>query len=93
METPAPRRDVKLIPIGNSKGIRLTRDILQKYGFTDSLVLVETEEGILLRKKEDAQLSWEETYRAMADEQEDWADFDATLMDGLEDDEPDTAAL
>jgi hypothetical protein len=34
---------------------------------------------------EDAQLPWEETYRAMTSEAEDWTDFDATLADELED--------
>ena len=29
-------------------------------------------------------LSWEDTYRAMAAEREDWSDRDATLADGLE---------
>ena len=29
-------------------------------------------------------LSWEDTYRAMAAEREDWSDLDATLADGLE---------
>ena len=29
------------------------------------------------------QLSWKETYRAMAVEQEDWGDFDATVDDGI----------
>ena len=44
--------EIKLIPIGNSTGILLPETILQKYGFSESLVLEATEEGILLRKKE-----------------------------------------
>jgi hypothetical protein len=34
-------RDVKLISIGNSKGIRIPKALLQKYGWSDSLVLEE----------------------------------------------------
>ena len=30
------------------------------------------------------ELSWEETYRAMAAEKEDWNDFDTTVGDGLD---------
>ena len=41
-------RDIKLITIGHSKGIRLPKALLQKYGWNDSLVLEETEEGIIL---------------------------------------------
>ena len=93
MKTLTRTRDIKLISIGNSKGVRLPKTILQRYGFSDFLLLEETEEGILLRKKEDTKLSWEETYKAMAKEQEQWEDFDQTLLDGLEEDEFDTETL
>ena len=77
-------RDIKLISIGNSKGIRLPKALLQKYGWSDSLVLEETDEGISLYSREKNKLSWQETYRAMATEEEDWSDLDATVADGLE---------
>ena len=85
--------EIKLIPIGNSTGILLPETILQKYGFSESLVLEATEEGILLRKKELDKLSWEETYQAMAEEDENWDDFDVTLLDGLENDERDSEKI
>jgi antitoxin MazE len=87
MEKQARKRDIQLVPIGNSKGIRIPKELLQKYGFIKKLLLEETEKGLLLRKKEDNKLSWEETYKAMADEMESWDDFDATLQDGLEDED------
>jgi len=77
-------RDVKLISIGNSKGIRLPKAVLQKYGWSDSLVLEETDEGIYLYGKKTSKLSWQETYRAMAAEKEDWSDLDETVADGLD---------
>ena len=77
-------RDVKLIPIGNSKGIRLPKVLLQKYGWGDSLGLEETEEGIFLYSNEKNKLSWKETYRAMAADREDWSDLDTTVADGLD---------
>ena len=43
---PTVKRDVKLVPVGNSKGIRLPKVLLQKYGWSDSLVLEELEEGV-----------------------------------------------
>lgn len=86
-------RDIKLIPIGNSKGVRLPKALLQKYGFANSLVLEETDRGILLRKKEEKKLSWEDTYQAMADENEDWEDFNITLLDGLEDEDIDSQKI
>jgi antitoxin MazE len=88
---------IKLVSVGNSKGIRLPKNLLQKYGFSDSLVLEETEQGLLLRKALDDRLSWEDTYRAMALEMvlenEEWNDFDVTLQDGLEEDDFDSKTL
>ena len=50
-------RDIKLVAIGNSRGIRLPKGLLQKYGWTDSLVLEETENGVFLYGKEQDKLS------------------------------------
>lgn len=63
----------------------MPKSILQKYGFGDTLILEEAETGVLLRNKDAAKLSWADTYRKMAEEKEDWDDFDHTLLDGVED--------
>jgi len=70
-------------------GIRLPKTLLQKYGFSNSLILEETAQGLLLRKKQDDKLSWIDTYKAMANEDEDWSEYDSTLLDGLEEDDLD----
>ena len=49
-----------------------------------SLVLEELEEGVFLYRQETAKLSWQETYRAMVAEREDWSDFDVTVADGVD---------
>ena len=85
MEKSLRSRDIQIVQIGNSLGVRLPKSLLQKYGFTHSLVLEETTQGILLRKKQDDKLSLSETYKAMADDGEDWNEFDQTLLDGLDD--------
>ncbi len=84
MSKETARRDVKLVAVGNSKGIRLPKGLLQKYGWSESLVLEEMEGGVFLYSEETSKLSWEETYRAMAAEKEDWSDFDTTVGDGLD---------
>ena len=84
MNQSSQTREIKLIPIGNSKGIRIPKALLDKYGWSDRLTMEELEESIVLRGKEKNKLSWEETYRAMADESEDWSDFDAVIGDGLD---------
>ena len=79
-----PKRAVKLVAVGNSKGIRLPKALLQKYGWSDSLVMEEGEEGVFLYSQERGKLSWNETYRAMAAEKEDWSDLDVAVADGVD---------
>jgi len=87
MENQIRVRDTKIIPIGNSKGVRIPKALLQKYGLKNSLLIEETDTGLLLRKKEESKLSWEDTYKAMANEKEQWDDLDTTLLDGLKDED------
>ena len=70
--------------IGNSRGVRLPKALLARYAIGDAVVLEEREEGLLLRTKDDVRLSWEDTYKDMAREREDWSDLDATTADGLD---------
>ena len=77
--------ELKLVRIGNSKGVRIPKSILQKYGFADAIKIEEKENGILLRSDRISKLSWEDTFKAMKSENEDWSDFDDTLQDGLND--------
>lgn len=76
--------ELKVVQIGNSRGVRLPKAVLERYEIKDALVLEAREEGLLLRGKKDKRLSWEDTYREAAREKEDWSDFDATLADGIE---------
>jgi antitoxin MazE len=75
--------ELKVVPIGNSRGVRLPKAVLDKYAIRDAVLVEEREDGLLLRSKKDKRLSWEETFKAMADEREDWSDLDATVNDGL----------
>lgn len=76
--------EFKVVPIGNSRGVRLPKRVLDKYAIRDAVVVEQREEGLLLRSKRDRRLSWEETFKAMAHEREDWSDLDGTLNDGLD---------
>ena len=87
MENQIRSRDAKIVPIGNSKGVRIPKALLQKYGLKNSLLIEETDKGLLLRNKEESKLSREDTYKTMANEKENWDDFDTTLLDGLEDED------
>lgn len=76
--------NVKLIRIGNARGIRLPSALLEKYDWGESLVLKETKDGVLLSGTNTGKLSWKETYRAMAASNEDWSDLDVAVADGLD---------
>lgn len=76
--------EIKVVPIGNSRGVRLPKAVLTKYAIKDSLVMEKREDGLLLRGKRDKRLSWEETYKEMAGARADWSDMDTALYNGLE---------
>ncbi len=76
--------ELKVVPIGNSRGVRLPKAVLDKYAIKGELVLEERQEGLLLRSKGDQRLTWEDTFREMAKEREDWSNLDATMADGLD---------
>ncbi len=67
--------EIKLIPIGNSKGIRIPKQMLLKYRLQEQIIIEEVESGLLIRPKETQKLSWEDTYKEIEKEQEDWSDW------------------
>ena len=75
----------KLVNIGNSKGLRLPKKLIEKYNLDETLILEEKNEGILIKADiPDNKLSWEETYKEMAKEKEEWTDFDIVDADGID---------
>jgi antitoxin MazE len=85
-----PTKEIKIVPIGNFRGVRLPQRLLDKYAIVDTVVLEEREDGSFLRGGQATEkLSWEETFREMALEAEDWSDMEAASGDGIDDaDEP-----
>jgi antitoxin MazE len=75
---------LKVVAIGNSRGVRLPKTLLDRYAIKDEVILEEHENGLLLRNPGDKRLSWEETAREMAREHEDWTEFDAAAGDGID---------
>ena len=84
MEKSSRSTELKVVAIGNSRGVRLPKAVLDKYAIRDAVVVEEREEGLLLRSKKDKRLSWDETYQEMAREREDWRDLESTVADGLD---------
>lgn len=65
----------KLIKIGNSQGIRLPKKLVSKYGLGELVILEELKDGILLHAASKGKLSWEDTYKQMALEENEWSDW------------------
>jgi antitoxin component of MazEF toxin-antitoxin module len=77
--------ELTLARIGNSRGIRLPADMIRRHGLESGMVLEDRGNELVLRPKGGpSKLSWEETARAIAAANEDWAEWEGTLADGLE---------
>lgn len=81
--------ETKLVPIGNSRGVRLPKSVLDQFHMKDGgRFLLEThKEGILLRPILDdrVRVSYEEAYGEMAAEAaeaEEWSEWDTLSGDG-----------
>lgn len=75
---------LKLVPIGNSLGVRLSRPLLHKYGIEHSIVAEQRPDGILLRGSNPGKATLEQTFSEMAAAQEDWSALDGVAADGLD---------
>ena len=57
--------DVAVIPIGNSKGIRLSKTLLEKYNITDKVELILEKGYIILKPKSEPRAGWEAAFNKM----------------------------
>ena len=57
--------DVSLISIGNSKGIRLSKTLIEKYNFKGSIELILEKGFIILKPKTTARKGWEKAFKKM----------------------------
>ena len=74
METP-------IIRIGNSKGLRLSKTILEKYKIKEKVELILEEGQIVLRPIESPRKDWEDKFKEMAEN----ADDELLMNDVFED--------
>ena len=61
---------IKIISIGNSKGIRLPNKVLKLYNITDEVSLVLEKEHLLLKPVNNARAGWAEAFAQEASKQE-----------------------
>ncbi len=56
---------VSVIQVGNSKGIRLSKTLLDKYQITDKVELVLEDDYIVLKPVAEPRKNWEEAFAEM----------------------------
>jgi antitoxin MazE len=81
---------LKVVPIGNSKGVRIPSAILRRQGIEGEVECIETLDGVLLRPIKTTELSFEAAFAEMARDREvmdEVHDMDGTINDGLEHDD------
>ena len=75
---------IPLAKIGNSQGIRLSKQLLQRYHIEDQVEVETTPDAIIIRAHSDGKLSWAATYEQMAHQGEDFSEWEAVAEDGLD---------
>jgi antitoxin MazE len=75
--------EVPIINIGNSKGILLSKTILEKYGFVDKLEITMKEKHIELKPVTPPRQGWDEAFKEMHERGDDKLLIDDVLDDDL----------
>lgn len=57
--------ETSIIKIGNSKGLRLSKTILEKYNIKDKVELILEKGHIILKPIDEPRKNWEETFKEM----------------------------
>ncbi len=63
--------EVSIISIGNSKGIRLSKALIEKYNLTDKVELILEKGYIILKPKAAPRAGWENAFQKMHDSGDD----------------------
>ena len=74
--------EISIIKIGNSKGIRLSKTILERYNIKDTVDLIMDKEQIILKPIAKPRDGWEKAFKKMAKSGD-----DNLLIDDIFDDE------
>jgi len=73
--------EVPIINIGNSKGILLSKTILEKYGFEDKIELAMKENHLELKPVTPPRQGWDEAFKEMHERGDDELFIDDVLDD------------
>ena len=63
--------EVSIVQIGNSKGIRLSKTIIEKYNLRDTVDLILEKGQIIIRPSTRPRKGWEEAFKEMSEQGDD----------------------
>ncbi len=73
--------EVAVIKIGNSRGIRLSKTMLEKYSIKDTVDLILEEDQIVLKPLSTPRKGWEESFKEMSKNGDDKSLFNEVFED------------
>ncbi|MBW7866885.1 MAG: AbrB/MazE/SpoVT family DNA-binding domain-containing protein [Brumimicrobium sp.] len=73
--------EISVINIGNSKGIRLPKTILERYSITDKIELVFEKGFIILKPKAEPRSGWDKAFKKMSENGDDQLFIDDVFDD------------
>jgi antitoxin MazE len=76
------KMDLSVVQIGNSKGIRLSKTVLEKYNIRDTVEMILEKGYIIIKPKAVPRKGWDKAFKKMHDNGDDKA-----LMSDVFDDE------
>jgi antitoxin MazE len=73
--------EISIIKIGNSKGLRLTKAILDRYNITDKIELILEKGQIILRPISEPRSGWDKSFQKMHENRDDQLFLDDVFED------------
>lgn len=74
--------EVSVIKIGNSKGIRLSKSLIERYNIEDSVEIIPEKGQIVIKPVSNPRKGWEKAFKSMAEQGD-----DKLLIDDIFEDE------
>ena len=74
--------EASIIQIGNSKGLRLSKQLLEQYQITDKVELILEKNQIILKPSSNPRAGWDESFKMMSKNED-----DKLMMDDVFEDE------
>lgn len=73
--------EIQVVKIGNSKGIRLSKTLLERYNIRDKLEIIFEKGYLILKPVSKPRSGWEEAFKEMHDNKDDQLLLDDVFQD------------